>query len=89
MSAVKSIWIVTQITEYQVDNQWAFLNEADARAKDEELCKSLFTDLLEEAKEDEDNGFTEDSTVTDYQDSSAWWDNDDRVRVTLEEVALT
>lgn len=86
---MSSIYIVTETEDYELINQFAYTNKEDALEKFNELTKQLFSEKLDEAKA---SGNYDDELrakdCTDYQDSTAWWDDDCRVKVHFEEVIL-
>jgi len=81
------IHVVTVMIEYELYQQFAFVDEADAKEKETELSKMYFEDRFEEAFNDVEGDepaypeFEKDATFMDYQGSSAWWDDDSRVTV--------
>jgi len=75
---MSTIHIVTQITEYQLDNQWAFIDENTATTKYYTLLTSLFGERATELC----------MTAEEYMDSTTWWDGNTRTKVYLEEVIV-
>ena len=81
---MEDVYVITLTENYSVEGQWVIENEEEAFTAWEKMLGEYFQDEMDLAIED---GLIPDNmSIEDYQHSDAWWDNDNRIKITLLEV---
>jgi len=81
------LFVVTCTIDYEIEEQYAYISEAEAKRKYDELCEKKFRDAMEQHVENND---CEEELLepADYQYTTCWWDDDCRVKVFMREVEV-